>query len=232
MAARSEAYAASARAGFFVDNILVEGRVNSDADVLRAILGLERGDPILAFDPAEAKDMIERVSWVREAHIERRLPRTIYIGIVERKPMALWQHKGKIRVVDAEGVTLTDALRGTFHDLPLIVGDDAPHYAPALLAVLGAETAVRDRMEAATWVGERRWDLKLKNGVIVKLPENDMGLALRRLAVAQEEDGLMDRAIESIDLRDSGRITVKTKPGAVEEYRSKLQAASAGGSNI
>lgn len=230
--ARAQAWELSARMGFSVQNILVEGRGNSDADVLRAILDLERGDPILAFNPAEAKETIERISWVKEAHVERRLPDTIYIGLVERAPMALWQHKGKVRVVDDEGVTLTDALRHSFDDLPIIVGEDAPAHARGLIDMLAAEPMVKDRVEAATWVSERRWDLKLRNGVTVRLPEGDIGLALRRLAAAQEDDGLMDRDITLIDMRDSGRITVRTRPGAIEEYRKRQEEAARPGDNI
>jgi cell division protein FtsQ len=230
--ARSEIYRVSARAGFSVNDILVEGRLNSDPDVLRAILNLERGDPILAFNPAEARDMIERISWVKEAHVERRFPSTIYIGLVERLPMALWQNKGKIRVVDSDGVTLTDSLRHNFNDLPIIVGENAPRHAPFLLGVLAEAPLVRERMEAATWVGDRRWDLKLKSGVVVKLPESDMGMALRRLADAHAEDGILDRDILMIDLREDKRMTVQTRPGAVEEYRKQLKAATTKGNNI
>lgn len=229
-ALRTQSYVITARAGFAVRDILVEGRHHSDADVLRAVLNVERGDPIFAFDPAEARDLIERISWVREAHVERRLPGTIYIGLIERTPMALWQHKGKIRVVDDEGITLTDALRRDFSDLPLIVGDDAPLHAASFLNLLAAEPDIRGRMDSATWVGNRRWDMALKNGITVKLPETDLGLALRRLARAQEEDGLMDRDITLIDLRDSTRITVRTRPGAEEEYRARRAAQS--GDNI
>jgi cell division protein FtsQ len=229
---RAKAWELSARAGFAVQDILVEGRINSDADVLRAILDLERGDPILAFNPSEAKDMIERISWVKEAHVERRLPGTIYIGIVERKPMALWQNKGKVRVVDEDGVTLTDALRHKFDNLPIIVGEDAPRYAHALLEILTAEPEIMKRVEAATRVSERRWDLKLRNGVTVRLPETDVGHALSRLAAAQAEDGLMDRDITLIDLRDGGRITVRTRPGAVEEYKKRQEEAARPGDNI
>lgn len=229
---RAKAWDLSAQAGFSVQNILVEGRGNSDADVLRAVLGLERGDPILAFNPAEAKDLIERISWVKEAHVERRFPDTIYIGLVERTPMALWQHKGKVRVVDDEGVTLTDALRHKFDNLPIIVGEEAPVHARALIAILAAEPTVKDQVEAATWVSNRRWDLKLRNGVTVQLPENDAGLALRRLAAAHDEDDLMDRDITLIDLRDSGRITVRTRPGAVEEYKKRQEEAARPGDNI
>lgn len=232
-ALRAKAYQLTARAGFAVNDIYVEGRFNSDPDMLRAILNLERGDPILAFNPAEARAMIENLSWVREAHVERRFPSTIYIGLVERTPMALWQNKGKIRVIDHDGITLTDDLQAGFGDLPIIVGEDAPENAATLLRAIAAEPVIHARLEAATWIGARRWDLKLKNGIEVKLPEDAPDAALRRLVVAQEEDGLMDRDVLTIDMRDPDRIVVRTRPGAAEEYRKSLQERGADqGNNI
>lgn len=213
--------------GFAVKDILVEGRENTDPDVLRALLDIERGDPIFAFDPDEAKELIERISWVREAHVERRLPDTIYIGLVERRPLALWQNKGKVRLIDVDGVTLADRGLDQFAGLVIIVGEDAPAYAPELLRLLHAEPALEDRVEAATRVGGRRWDLRMKSGAVAKLPEGDLGLALRRLAKAQEEEGLLDKEVETIDLREDNRITVSTKPGAVNKYQ-----AAATGNNI
>lgn len=221
--AQQKTFELAADAGFSVENILVEGRLHSDPDVLRGIINVQRGDPIFAFDPEDAKELIERVSWVKEAHVERRLPDTIYIGLIEREPMALWQNKRKIRVIDSEGVTLTDRMTGPYSDLIILVGESAPRHAASLMALFAAEPLVHDRVEAATWVGDRRWDLKLKNGAVVRLPENDPGLALRRLAQAQEEDGLLDKDLGVIDMREADRITVRTKPGAVQEYKASLK---------
>ncbi len=223
---QQKTYEMAGHAGFSVDNILVEGRIYSDADVLRALINVERGDPIFAFDPAEAKDLIERVSWVKEAHVERRLPGTIYIGLMERQPMALWQNKGKVRLIDSDGVTLTDRDLEPFRDLIILVGEDAPKRAPDMLALLAAEPGVQEKVEAASWVGERRWDLKLKNDITVKLPEKGLGLALRQLGEAQSEDGLLDKDLTVIDVRQPGRITVRTRPGAVQEYRAGLKGNS------
>lgn len=219
-------YMAAAQCGFVVNNLLVEGRENTDPDVLRALLNVDRGDPIFALDPAEAKDLIERISWVREAHVERRLPDTIYIGLVERVPMALWQNKGKVRLIDSDGVTLSDSRLEKFSDLIILVGEDAPRFAPDLIRLLNAEPSLKPRVEAASWVGERRWDIKMRSGVVVKLPEGDLGLALRRLAKAQEEDGLLDKDVETIDLREEGRITVRTRPGVVMEYKAVVKGDS------
>lgn len=225
-----KAYVTLADAGFRVENILVEGRAEVDAEVLRAIINLERGDPIFAFDPAETREMIERLSWVREAHVERRLPNTVYVGLVERTPVALWQHKNKLRVIDAEGVTLTDKLSVNQKSLPIVVGEYANEQAYDLLVMLNAEPGIQKLVEAATWVGDRRWDLALKNNMVVRLPEMDIGLALSRLTQAQEQDKILDKDLSVIDLREKDRITVRTRPGAVQEYQASFDSAK--GDNI
>ena len=216
---------ASARAGFAVEDILVEGRVNTDPAILRALVNATPGDPLFAFDPRAARDLIARIAWVKSARVERRLPGTIYIGLVERTPLALWQNKGKVRVIDAEGVTLTDTNLMPFKDLPIVVGEDAPATVGALFGLLAAEPLLQARIEAATRVGGRRWDLRLKNGMTIKLPEEDAALALRRLALAQEEDGLLDKDLTVIDARQADRLTVRTRPGAVESYRASAGQA-------
>jgi cell division protein FtsQ len=105
----------------------------------------------------------------------------------------------------------------------ILVGEEAPTQAKDLVAMISAEDNLKIRVESAKWIGGRRWDLYLKNGVSVKLPEDDLGQAVRRLANAQGEANLMDRKIQSIDLRDPLRIVVQTAPGAVEEYQASYQ---------
>ena len=227
---QNKLYSVLADSGFRVENILVEGRTETDADVLRAIINLERGDPIFAFDPAETREMIERLSWVREAHVERRLPDTVYIGLVERKPMALWQYKNKLRVIDADGVTLTDKLSVNQKTLPIVVGEYANEQAYNLLVMLEAEPDINNLVEAATWVGDRRWDLTLKNTMTVRLPESDIGLALSRLAHANAKDKILEKDLSVIDLRETDRITVRTRPGSVQEYKASFDTKA--GDNI
>jgi cell division protein FtsQ len=217
---RHELYTLSANAGFSVQDVDIEGRENADLGTLRAVVNIGRGDSIFEFDPKEARDMMQRVSWVKEARVERRLPHTIHIEIVERKPLALWQNKKKLRLIDSEGVTLADSGLDKFQDLPIVVGEDAPAHAAEILTLLAAEPVVQARTEAVSRIGARRWDLTLKNGLTVRLPENDPGFALSRLAKAQEEDRLLDKDLKVIDLREPDRIIVRTASGTPEEYKS------------
>lgn len=221
-ATQQKAYDVSAHYGFAVRDILVEGRNNTNPDILKALIDVESGDPILAFNPRETKELIERLSWVKEAHVERRLPGTLFIGLMERVPLALWQHQKKVRLIDAEGTILDADNIEKFSDLILLVGARAPERAESLIALLAAEPPLKERIEAASWVGERRWDLTLKSGAVVQLPEDDLGLALRRLALAQEQDGLLDQNLKVIDVREPGRIVIRTKPGAVKEYKASV----------
>ena len=214
----------SAAKGFAVKNLLVQGRVNIDPDVLRGLINVKPGDPILAFDPVKVRDSIRRLSWVRDVQVERRLPDTIYVRLSERHPLALWQDKGKLRLIDEDGVMLADSNLKAFASLPLVVGDDAPAHAAGLLRLLAAEPTLAPQVEASSWVSDRRWDLTLKNGATVQLPAGDAGLALRRLAAAQAENNLLEKDISVIDLREADRMTVRTKPGAVKELRTSAPA--------
>lgn len=206
--------------GFAVKNLLVQGRVNVDAEVLKGLINVRPGDPILAFDPVKVQESIKRLSWVRDVQVERRLPDTIYVRLTERQPFALWQDKGKVKLIDEDGVTLTDTGLQAFGKLPLMVGEGAPKQAAAILRLMAAEPLLEPQVEAFTWVSDRRWDLTLKNGITVQLPARDPGLALHRLAGAQAENQLLDKDIAIIDLREEGRMTVRTKPGAVKELKA------------
>ncbi len=216
----------AASAGFKVENILVEGRKYADADVLLALINIQKGDPLFSFDPAQARALIEQMEWVASVHVERRLPDTLYIGLEEREPLALWQRDKKLYLLDRAGKEIkTDRLH-RFSDFVIVMGRDAPQNVAELMDYLSAEPLIRARSESAKYISGRRWNLTLKNGILIKLPESDMGLALSRLARAQEDEGLMDKDIIAIDLRDTLRMTIRTKPGAVQEYKSSLKTGN------
>jgi cell division protein FtsQ len=220
--AQDKVLTASANKGFKVANIFVEGREYTDVDALKAIVNINKGDPLFLFQPAPARAMLEKLSWVKTVQVERRLPDTIFIKLEERIPMALWQRNKRLSLIDTEGAVLTDNKLSRFKDLVVAVGDDVPERAPAFLKLLQSEPQILSKLEAIKSISGRRWNLILKSGAIVKLPENEIVLALRRLAVMQEEENIMDKNIKVIDVRDLARITVRTKPGAVREYKANF----------
>jgi cell division protein FtsQ len=204
-----QAIALSARAGFRVEDVEVVGRSQTDPKYLLAAAGLNRGYPILAFSPEAARARIESLPWVASAAVERHLPDTVSITIVERKPIALWQHNEKISLIDSAGVNLGPTTIESAPQLPLVVGGDAPAHAAEFLHLLEGYPDIARRVQASSWIGSRRWDLKLDNGVEVRLPETGVAEALKQLADAQASSRLFERDVSLIDLRLAGKMIVR-----------------------
>ena len=211
---RRTSLAALADAGWSVREIYVEGRVHAPPEALRAALGVARGDPILAVDPARVRARLEALGWVRRATVERRLPDSLYVRLVERRPVALWQHRRKLHLVDSAGTVITDQGLEAFARLPLVVGDGAPQALPGLLRVIAGAPELARRLSAAVRVGGRRWNLRFDDRVDVKLPEQDIAQAWARLVALQRDEQVLDRAIAVLDLRREDRVVVRAKAGA------------------
>lgn len=217
---RANALELTREAGLRVADVLVEGRARTDAGLLLAALDVNRGDALLGIDVAAARERLESINWVRSATIERRLPHTLYVRIEERQPMALWQRDDRLVLVDAEGVVILRDNIAAFGHLPVLVGDQAPKEAPALLAMLETAPELRARVRAATLVGERRWNLLFDNGIDVRLPEENPADAWTRLATMEREHKVLAKDVVAIDLRFADRLVVRVAPDTAKRLRN------------
>lgn len=208
---------ASAVLGLRVADIRVEGRETTDSETILQALGARPGTPILAVDPMHAKQQLEALPWVRSAVIERRLPDTITVRLVEREPMALWQHGGKIELIDRSGAVIPVTRLDRFAKLPIVVGEDAAGHAAELLAMLAGEPELATRVTAAVHVGGRRWNLRLDNLIDVLLPSDDPAAAWADLARLQRDGAILKRDVQSIDMRLPDRLVVRVAPEPPKE---------------
>lgn len=214
--------------GLEVQQVILEGRRNTPTDMIRAALGVARGDPMLEFSPEAARARIETIAWVQTAHVERRLPGTILVRIEERRPFAIWQNSGRFVIIDREGrVVASDGL-DQFGPLPLLVGTGADTMGAALHDMLKAQPEVADRVQAMVRIHERRWNLRLHNGTDVLLPEGAEAAAIQRLAELQREARLLDRPLAAIDLRLPDRLVLRpTRQAEPAEQPGPQQASRA-----
>jgi cell division protein FtsQ len=201
--------AVAGAANMRVQDIVIEGRSNTPEALLNAALGVKRGDSMLAFSLEGARQRIETLSWVDHAAVERRLPGTLVVSLTERRPFAIWQNQGKFVLIDRDGQTVANEDVTAFGDLPLVVGQGAPEATTALLEALAAQPSIKSRVVAAVRVGERRWNLSMKNGTSVMLPEGAEVQALAKLAELQATQSLLDRPLAVVDMRLADRLVVR-----------------------
>jgi cell division protein FtsQ len=208
---------ATAALGLRVADIRVEGRQTTDRETILAALGARLGTPILAVDPVRAKQQLEALPWVRSALIERRLPETLYVRLVEREPLALWQHAGKIELIDRTGAVIPVTRLDRFAKLPLVVGKNAASHAAELLKMLANQPDLAPRVTAAVLVGDRRWNLRIDHTIDVLLPADDPAAAWADLARLQRSSAILQRNVQAIDMRLPDRLVVRVAPEPLKE---------------
>jgi cell division protein FtsQ len=210
-----------------VESVQVVGRERADGQAILAALGVKRGSPILGVDLDAAKARLETVPWVRSASIERLLPDTLFVSIVERAPLALWQHGGKFDLVDQDGNVIPNADVGAYPSLPQVVGDGAPAAAPDLVALLASEPGLQRRVTASVRVGARRWNVEFDNGIEVALPEDGAADAWHRLAALDRSDHLLERDVQAIDMRLPDRLVLRLTPDIAKSLIKKSKPTQA-----
>ena len=198
-------------AGLAVHEVLVEGRVETTKEQLLKTVGIRRGDPILALDTEAIRDALIALGWIANATVERRLPGTVYLRLWERKAMAIWQHEGTFVLVDETGAEIGTQGLDRYTHLKVIVGKDAPLHAPDLLDILATAPPLMKRVRAAIWVSGRRWNLRLDDGIDIRLPEENAQAAWTRLATLERDRQLLNQDIIAVDLRIRDRLVVRRR---------------------
>lgn len=203
---------ATAHMGLTLQNVYLEGQHFTERQHILDALDINIGQPILSIKINRIRERLEQLDWVRYAVVDRQLPNTLHISIVERTPVAIWQNAKQFYLVDTEGSVIVADHIEQFDKLMVLVGNDAPLYAGALLKMIRSEPDLAKKVVSAIRVGERRWNIRFDNGVEVKLPEEDQEQAWHFLRELQEKKQVLDTTHGSVDLRVQGKVYVKPAP--------------------
>jgi cell division protein FtsQ len=203
-------------AGFRITAVAINGRKQLTQDEVLAIGGVTGRSSLLFLDAETVRDKLKANPWIAEATVLKLYPGQLQIDIVERSAFALWQQDGRLSVISDDGAVLEPYVSRRFITLPLVVGKGAETRSRDFLALLARYPQVHALTKAAIFVGERRWNLRLKDGLDIRLPENDVGNALAALSTLDKEDRLFSRDIVAIDMRLPDRLAVQLSDDAAK----------------
>lgn len=221
--ARAQRAAGSAvgQAGFTIGGYQIVGLNHMDRSLIDEVVNdeLRRAAdqagaakaPQMLVDVAAIRARLLRFGWVKDARVSRRLPDTLVIDVIERTPAALWQNKGQLALIDAEGVVLDRVSVDKMPDLPLLIGPGANRQALALGRLMAAVPTLKPQLASASWIGGRRWDLNFQSGETIALPEREDAAraALAKFAKLDKSSGLLGRGVVRFDLRIPGKMIVR-----------------------
>jgi cell division protein FtsQ len=214
----------TSKLGFAVGEIKISGhKETSEIDILQE-LGLDGGTSLIGFDTEAARQRIQKMPWVASAQVTKLYPNGLSVKVSEKTAFALWQHQDSVSLIEGSGKEIAGFDDERYLGLPLIIGEGANLKAHEIIEAMAAFPGIASQVKAYSLVGARRWDLQLKDGLTLKLPEQDAGAALAAAAKLESEQGLFGRDIETVDMRISDRITVQLSPEALTAREAAIKA--------
>jgi cell division protein FtsQ len=200
--------------GLGISEIMLAGEHEVAREDILALAGITDRSSLLFLDAAQMRARLMTNPWIVEATVLKLYPGRLRIEIMERKPFALWQKGGQVSLIAADGIVLEPNVPARFASLPQVVGAGAGRAAQDFLGLIARYPDIARVVEASVLVAERRWNLHLKSGVEVLLPEREPERALMTLVDLDRTKKLLSRDIVAVDLRLSDRVTVRQSDAA------------------
>jgi cell division protein FtsQ len=220
-------------AGFRIVSVALAGNRHVSREEVLATAGITGRTSLLFLDVEAVREKLKTNPWISDASVLKLYPGELQIGIKEREAFALWQKDGRVVVIADDGTVLEPYVTPGLIRLPVVVGAGAQARAKQFLALLDRYPDLRDQVRASILIGERRWNLRLRNGLDVRLPEAELAGAFERLTALDRDNKLITRDIESVDLRLPDRVTVRLSNAAAqaraESLKEKKPPAKKGG---
>ena len=199
----------SASKGFALQMIKVSGRNHTEPAAIRAVIAKWHEQSIFTADLADIRQELLGLGWVKDVVVSRHLPDRLTVKLIERQPVALLQTPDGHQLIDEAGATIDGADVAAFSHLVVASGTGAAARTNALLGMLESEPEIFADVWAVQLIAERRWNIHMRSGLTIKLPEEDPVLAWSRLAKLEQDTAITERDLAAIDLRVPGKLVVE-----------------------
>jgi cell division protein FtsQ len=217
--------AAANSLGFRIAKVSLSGAKEVSREEILTTAGVTGRASLLFLDADAARARLMANPWIADAAVLKLYPNRLQITVTERRAFALWQKNGRVQVIAADGTVLEPFVERRYVSLPLVVGQGAEHEAKDFLDILDSYPDVASQVRASILVAQRRWDLVLKNGIDIQLPETNAAAALKRLVALDQDKQLLSRDITIVDLRLPDRVTVRLSDAAAQARQDAIKAS-------
>ena len=200
---------------FLLDDIIVTGRNRTEIEDILKSIDMKQGDNLLKANVVKIKQNLENLPWIRDVEITRSFfPNVLKIEIKEKNVLALWQLNERFYPIDMNGYVI-EADYIPNDEVLLVVGPKAGEkFIDFIAEIKEIDPEFAKRIKAANYISQRRWNVILddiKNGITIKLPENNYVNAWKKLLKLEKTKGILKRKLTIIDLRSEGKVVVKLK---------------------
>lgn len=210
------------RPEFTVSLLRIEGASDQVQSDIEETLAIDLPLSQFQFDLEGLRAQLLTLDPVLDAEVRVKAGGVLLLRVTEREPALVWQGPDDIQVLDATGhrvATLDDLT--TAGGLPLIAGPGAQDAVPEALALIAATAPIADRLVGLARVGNRRWDVVLRKGQRIALPEEGPAVALDRALAMHAAHDVLGRDVLMVDLRIPDRPVLRLSPAARADLKRR-----------
>lgn len=211
------------RPEFLVNFIKIKGANQALVNEIRSLTGLDL--PISSYNVNlhELQSKIELMNAVKnvDLYIAKNI---IYIQVQPREPAIYWLNTNGLELLDPDGVSMGIVESGRPNlDLPLIAGAGAPNAIDEAFFIYSISNSFSDEILGLVRIGERRWDIILKNGRKIMLPADELTKVYKNLIMENKVKKLLSVNFSLLDLRNPNRMMIRRQKDAKEAVEIKLR---------
>lgn len=178
--------------------------------------------PVSSFrlDLDALRQRFEALDAVAQADLVIRPDGILDVRVRERVPAVVWRGRDGLALLDDTGHRIARLTRPEAGGaLPLIAGDGAERHVPEALTLIAATAPIGEDLVGLVRVGERRWDVVLRDDRRIQLPHAGALGALERVLALQDARELLDRDVQVVDMRLPTRPTLRLGPEGLGDFR-------------
>jgi len=196
--------------GFYLQNIYITGNNNLQKEDILSIINDKEYKTIFNINLFKIRNNLLLNEWIETVKIERTLPSSIKIQIIEKKPVAIWQTKSGNKLITKDGSIISNANVTAFkNNLPIIIGKGANKDAFLILQILKKNPDLYNNVWSISYINKRRWNVHLNQGLIVLLPRVKIYDAWTKIGFLQRKYKILDIGLTEIDIRNKNQIFAK-----------------------
>lgn len=167
------------------------------------------GKSIFLIPLNDIAENIQKNSWIKTLSIQSNYKNSLQVYIEEEIPFGIYDNDHN-KILFSKNLIILEFLKdeNDYTNLITFYGDNSINNSKQL--ILNFDTDFISMIESANFVMNRRWDLLLKNLILLKLPENNIKDSIngyKKIYTNLSNQDLSD--IKSIDLRIKEQATIK-----------------------
>ena len=164
-------------------------------------------------------DIKTNLPWIHDITITRSLPNHLNVTVSEFAPFAIFQSDGQKYLTDRDGNLILYKDSDEFDHLVILSGNGANKHARALFNIFATDPELSENVFSATWIGNRRWDIRFENGLLIRLPESEISDAWHRLIKINNMPGSLT-GLKIIDLRIQDKVYLEYNDSVIKELKN------------